>query len=600
MCQEQPERRILAMPRFRISLLAACATAAALPTGAEAVVSCDYDAATKQVDVTMTANENYAHIQRNGAQIRVSGFACVDGNVAATVNNTDKIVVADTSGGGTTTGIDTYGGPFAPGATAEPGATSEIEFEISGGQGDDTLQLVGGNVNDDWDLGAVPGGSGANLNAGDEVNGDVDVTTTGINDVSVAPGDGDDKVNAAGVQPFDGPLTLPAELEGGDHDDTVFGGNGPDLLEGGTGDDILKGRGGLDELHGDSGKDFLDGDEGDDIAEYEYAPSGVTVDLRLNGYQDTGGAGSDLLADVEHVRGSGHADVLIGNESDNILKGRGQADRLVGNGGDDLADGDAGDDTAAYGAAPAGVTVSLATGVPQNTVGAGTDEISEVENLVGSGFDDTLSGNGAGNVIEGGGGADEVNGNAGPDTLKLRDGVHDVAACGDGIDTVITDEPGKDTLAGCENVDALPAPVVEDPPADKVPPQDPTPPSQPNPEQQQPQPLPGDPTQPAGGTAPARDTAAPVISALKRRGGRIVFRSSEKARVSVLIARDRGRRSSKRFRTVRTLGRDAIAGQNRVRLPRGLKAGRYRALVVATDAAGNRSKKVLVAFRIAR
>ena len=69
-------------------------------------------------------------------------------------------------------------------------------------------------------------------------------------------------------------------------------------------------------------------------------------------------------------------------------------DTLIGGAGNDTLDGGAaGSDTASYADATAGVTVSLAITTAQNTVGAGTDTLTNFENLTGSNLNDTLTGN---------------------------------------------------------------------------------------------------------------------------------------------------------------------------------------------------------------
>jgi serralysin len=54
----------------------------------------------------------------------------------------------------------------------------------------------------------------------------------------------------------------------------------------------------------------------------------------------------------------------------------------------------------------AGVTVSLATAGAQATGGSGSDTLISIENLIGSGFNDSLTGNTANNVLDGGAGSD--------------------------------------------------------------------------------------------------------------------------------------------------------------------------------------------------
>jgi Ca2+-binding RTX toxin-like protein len=90
-------------------------------------------------------------------------------------------------------------------------------------------------------------------------------------------------------------------------------------------------------------------------------------------------------------------------------------DILEGGAGNDTLNGGAGIDTASYATATAGVTVNLNLATAQNTVGAGTDTITTIENLTGSAFNDTLTGSSAANRIEGGAGNDILNGGLGND-----------------------------------------------------------------------------------------------------------------------------------------------------------------------------------------
>jgi flagella basal body P-ring formation protein FlgA len=93
------------------------------------------------------------------------------------------------------------------------------------------------------------------------------------------------------------------------------------------------------------------------------------------------------------------------------------------------------------------------------------------------------------------------------------------------------------------------------------------------------------------------------------------FRASEAARVTVALTRARkGRRSkgacstrAKRGRrctawsTARTIRRAATGGQNDITLrARGLKPGRYRVVLTATDEVGNRSPRRTLGLRVVR
>jgi hypothetical protein len=99
---------------------------------------------------------------------------------------------------------------------------------------------------------------------------------------------------------------------------------------------------------------------------------------------------------------------------------------------------------------------------------------------------------------------------------------------------------------------------------------------------------------PNGGGTPPADTTAPAISGLRRRGRVVRMSLSEAAAVVVKVQRRRG----SRYRTVGTAKRLAgRAGANALRIAK-LGPGRYRVVVAAVDAAGNRSVKRL-AFRVA-
>ena len=129
-------------------------------------------------------------------------------------------------------------------------------------------------------------------------------------------------------------------------------------------------------------------------------------------------------------------------------------DVLFGTPGNDYLDGGAGYDTASYANATSGVHVSLAITGPQDTVGAGTDTLINIEYLIGSAYDDTLSGNGVDNVyLEGDSGNDTLIGGVGDDYLiggtgndVLQGGAGNdmfVFTKGDGLDTIVDFSPGS-------------------------------------------------------------------------------------------------------------------------------------------------------------
>ena len=148
-----------------------------------------------------------------------------------------------------------------------------------------------------------------------------------------------------------------------------------------------------------------------------------TASLSIS-YQDghtlTGTAGDDVL-----VAGSGNNvinagdgnDVLSAGSGNNEMHGGAGNDLLYSGAGNDLLDGGTGSDTASYAHATAAVTVNLDLLGAQNTLGAGTDTLTGIENLLGSNFNDSLTGDANNNVINGGLGNDFLNGGAGDDLL---------------------------------------------------------------------------------------------------------------------------------------------------------------------------------------
>ncbi|MFJ5236264.1 retention module-containing protein [Pseudomonas neuropathica] len=145
----------------------------------------------------------------------------------------------------------------------------------------------------------------------------------------------------------------------------------------------------------------------------------VTITYQ-DGHTLTGTSGDDVLVagTGDNILNAGDGnDVLTAGSGNNELHGGAGNDLLYSGPGNDLLDGGTGIDTASYAHATAGVTVNLGLLGAQNTVGAGTDTLTGIENLVGSNFNDTLTGDNNNNVINGGLGNDILNGGGGDDLL---------------------------------------------------------------------------------------------------------------------------------------------------------------------------------------
>lgn len=164
-----------------------------------------------------------------------------------------------------------------------------------------------------------------------------------------------------------------------------------------------------------------------------------------------GTTGDDVLlggAQNDSLHGGDGNDVLSGGAGNNDLYGDNGDDILFSGAGNEVLDGGAGHNTASYALAGSGVTVSTAELGPQHTGGAGTDTLINIQNLIGSDYNDHLTGDYEANVINGGLGNDVLVGGLGNDTLTGGAG-HDTFKwlAGDSGHDLVTDfSLGADTL----------------------------------------------------------------------------------------------------------------------------------------------------------
>lgn len=201
------------------------------------------------------------------------------------------------------------------------------------------------------------------------------------------------------------------------HDDVMHGADGNDQMFGMAGNDRMDGGDGNDRMWGNSGDDTMNGGAGND--------------------ELYGGKGNDTLGDGD---GNDHVEANSGD------------DHLVAGEGNDVYDGGSGFDTVDFSNATRGMTVNLNQHVAE---GMGKDEVTSVEGVIGSRFDDSITGSKEANVLDGGegndvirglGGADTLTGGAGRDTFvwHAKD-VVDAKGNHLGVDTV-TDFGKEDTL----------------------------------------------------------------------------------------------------------------------------------------------------------
>src|SRR6185295_10352664 len=212
----------------------------------------------------------------------------------------------------------------------------------------------------------------------------------------------------------------------------LLGGSGNDSLEGGAGLDTLDGGAGDDRLIYSEGRDYAIGGAGADTMDFSGFGSAVWVDLAIAGQYEawtvdqpsiSGGTWRAIadLSGVENIIGTAYDDILSGNSTDNVF---------VYAGGRDIVGGAAGADTIDFSGFGSAGWVDLAIAaqyeawtVDQPSISGGTwraiGDLSSVENIVGTAYDDILSGNSANNVFVYTGGRDIVGGAAGADTIDF-------------------------------------------------------------------------------------------------------------------------------------------------------------------------------------
>ncbi len=268
-----------------------------------------------------------------------------------------------------------------------------------------------------------------------------------------------------------------------------------DRMKGSDGDDQLRGLGDYDWFTATSGQDTLDGGTGKDMVSYvewmgsgaaivgsvfgSGAPpgsssvAGVVVDLD-NTNNNTRLAAGHTYISIERITGSSWQDVFFGDGESNDFRGLGGYDWFVGStGGRERYFGGAGIDTVTYYRSSAGISASLSNGATVKgaetgrgiTGDAARDLYFEIENLIGSHFDDRLGGNSGRNQLSGldgddflfgYGGIDQLKGGAGNDTIDGGDGSDYALFNGDYADYTLTRTSATTvTATGPDGTDSL-------------------------------------------------------------------------------------------------------------------------------------------------
>ncbi|MGH8711561.1 MAG: calcium-binding protein, partial [Burkholderiales bacterium] len=145
-----------------------------------------------------------------------------------------------------------------------------------------------------------------------------------------------------------------------------------------------------------------------------------------------GGAGKDILTGTsgdDTINGLGDDDTIFGGAGNDTINGGDGNDTLRGGAGNDKIDGGTGIDLIDFSDATGGINFTLHQGINSASGslgywstgalgGIGTDSYKNIEGVIGTNFNDTLTGSTLNDVLSGGGGNDTLIGGAGADNLQ--------------------------------------------------------------------------------------------------------------------------------------------------------------------------------------
>ncbi len=252
----------------------------------------------------------------------------------------------------------------------------------------------------------------------------VDVTNSGSDPINLST----QSYQGSYIDSVSGADTLTGSVMSSTQGDVFIGGAGDDVLIGGDGNDILQGGANNDVLNGGAGMDLLD---------YSTVTSDFSFTLGADGSGTSSAQGRDTYSGIEGVIGGSGNNTLTGNASENILIGAGGTDTLYGLGGDDILrgglgdgdkmDGGTGTDLLDFSDGKLAISFTLQQGtaaggdyhsIADGTGGLGNgDGYRNMEGVIGTNLDDTITGSSLNDVLMGGAGNDTLHGGAGNDTL---------------------------------------------------------------------------------------------------------------------------------------------------------------------------------------
>ncbi|HEX8521347.1 MAG TPA: hypothetical protein VF669_03760 [Tepidisphaeraceae bacterium] len=293
-----------------------------------------------------------------------------------------------------------------------------MRSNISGGTGNDTITLLGGDA-------TINAGTGNDKILCDDGNHTIDL---GAGDDRIETGVGRDRII------------------GGLGTKRIITGPGSDTIETGNGNDYIRTSSGADKIYcGDGNDTVYAGDGNDRVQDYtdpstnELTPTVQNAKGRKHYY---GEGGNDTIS------GSSEADTIVGGSGRDSIYGATGSDYLSGGGGSDWMSGARWDENA--------VANTAVTDRDTLLGGEGNDTIS------GSNGSDTISGEAGSDRIKAIGGNDQISGGDGNDKIEAGFGSDTVYGNGgdDRIDAgeeadLVYGQAGRDTLYGGAANDTL-------------------------------------------------------------------------------------------------------------------------------------------------
>ena len=250
-------------------------------------------------------------------------------------------------------------------------------------------------------------------------------------------------------------------------------------------DDVITGDSNNNVIDGAGGNNTLDGGGGTNTLDYHNDPSSVYVDMP-DGVVYNGYGGTDTITNFQNIISSVYGDTILGDSNDNVITIMGANNYVDGGGGTNTID---------YSHATSGVTIDLTMYVATNDGFGGTDDLYNIQNIIGSNFGDLITGNGnnvitcgsgddyvidggGNNVFDGGGGTNTLsyeadpagvtvdlatgtatNGFSGTDTISNFQNVvgsyYDDVITGDSHNNIIDGGGGNNTLDGGGGINTL-------------------------------------------------------------------------------------------------------------------------------------------------